>query len=495
VDLQDGTHVATLHLADGTQAMAKVAFKGPQTFVEFYLDDVLVGWDPPDFIAAQLPDGTALTFVGNVLISAGTHGTEEGGKKHFARFQPHFVLVGRSSLPAESRLAAINVHVDDAASIFYDFDAFGTDLRAGEHIEEILASNSKIAERPIVSGDRPIIAYFSGRRTIVETTTALGRVSAHHRISHSLGGPRGVELRSRIYVELRPEEPTGLDGLVDAFMSVLRFLEILAGRPQNILGLDVEVQSKSERPAHLEAYWTMAPRRSGEAGGLMPADLPINGGISATAFAEVLSAWLARDDSRRDARVRYATAAAKQNFYDIDRLVGAANMFDILPEDAVPADVALSDEQMTARSKAREIFKALPSSPERDSVLGALGRMGHSSLKHKVRYRATIVTNAAAERFPELQLVVDEAVNCRNHYVHGSETKIDYSGSGRELISFLTNALEFVFGASELIEAGWDIRVWLSLGTTMTHPWGSFCVGYKEHLEALKALRPAIAPT
>jgi hypothetical protein len=51
----------------------------------------------------------------------------------------------------------------------------------------------------------------------------------------------------------------------------------------------------------------------------------------------------------------------------------------------------------------------------------------------------------------------------------------------------LTNTLEFVFGASELVEAGWDIQRFAGGGSTGTHPFGSYLVSYKSNLEALKA--------
>ena len=47
---------------------------------------------------------------------------------------------------------------------------------------------------------------------------------------------------------------------------------------------------------------------------------------------------------------------------------------------------------------------------------------------------------------------------------------------------------EFVFAASDLIEAGWDIRSWIMHGTTMTHPFGQYRATYPPALQQLKAL-------
>jgi len=88
--------------------------------------------------------------------------------------------------------------------------------------------------------------------------------------------------------------------------------------------------------------------------------------------------------------------------------------------------------------------------------LGALGRAAKSNLKNKIRYRASCNLSAGA-RFDELTLVTDEAVNCRNHYIHGSELSFDYERNFNT-VAFFMATLEFVFAASDLIEAGWILR-------------------------------------
>ena len=79
-------------------------------------------------------------------------------------------------------------------------------------------------------------------------------------------------------------------------------------------------------------------------------------------------------------------------------------MFDVLPIDAVPSDVALSPELAEAKSNAQQSFRRLEQSQERDSVLSALGRIGKASLKHKVRHRAQLVTNSLPEKLLEIRL-------------------------------------------------------------------------------------------
>ncbi|MBD8547476.1 hypothetical protein [Sphingomonas sp. CFBP 8760] len=59
----------------------------------------------------------------------------------------------------------------------------------------------------------------------------------------------------------------------------------------------------------------------------------------------------------------------------------------------------------------------------------------------------------------DLDIVTDEAVRCRNFYVHGTPGSFSYAEHGG-VFTFLTGALEFIFAAADLVEAGWDIRKW-----------------------------------
>ncbi|MGE5566383.1 MAG: HEPN domain-containing protein [Parcubacteria group bacterium] len=163
-------------------------------------------------------------------------------------------------------------------------------------------------------------------------------------------------------------------------------------------------------------------------------------------------------------------------------------MFDILPSSALPSEVELSLEMATLRDRTRKLFKELPAGAERDSVLHALGRVGRPSLRHKILHRAKFLLEKIPTQLPELSLVVDLAVDCRNHYVHGSEPKIEYSKNFFECVPFLTNALEFIFAASDLVQAGWEIDAWSRQGTTMSHPFARFVLNYDHGREGLKQL-------
>jgi hypothetical protein len=76
-----------------------------------------------------------------------------------------------------------------------------------------------------------------------------------------------------------------------------------------------------------------------------------------------------------------------------------------------------------------------------------------------------LIADRTGARFPELAFVTEKAVNCRNHFVHGSSGDFDYA-SDYPITWFFVDTLQFVFGASDLVEAGWDIAAWIAKGTT-----------------------------
>jgi hypothetical protein len=162
-------------------------------------------------------------------------------------------------------------------------------------------------------------------------------------------------------------------------------------------------------------------------------------------------------------------------------------MFDILPEAAVPASVQTSQELEHARKQSRDLFRTLPESAERSSILSALGRIGNSTLKQKVRYRAQKIVESCPDRFPDLMFVPDQAINCRNFFVHGGKSPLDYGGNGLA-INFFIDTLEFVFAASDLIEAGWDFQSWAHALTSRSRPFGSYKVEYLQSFRRLKTL-------
>ena len=102
----------------------------------------------------------------------------------------------------------------------------------------------------------------------------------------------------------------------------------------------------------------------------------------------------------------------------------------------------------------------------------ALKRVGAPSLRKKILARAAVVKS----RF-ELDEVLRHAVLSRNYFVHGGGERLDYAGV-EPFTVFLTETLEFVFAAAELIECGWDGAAWKQKLQTGRHWFSRYLNGY-----------------
>lgn len=475
-------------LSTGDELHGELVLSGGATSLDLYSPEFFSTQTSRDIFGTfhDLSKVSLLHCITTQGLGTGTRGDE---RYHFESVFPHFVLFGDEHISSDDRkVAEVSFAVDDAPTLFYDFDAFGTVIDARPHMERIAASQG--GDRTIEIGDHPHLFYFTGKHDIFAVNTGIGKVSATHGISYRIPGPEGIHVQNTIRLNIAFPTAQTVEDAVNHLISVLRFMEVMAGRPQNIKELSFRLAVEvDERPKVMDAYWCLPPRRDEEADSRSPhpADLPLQAGRQPDVFGEVLASWLERHHDWRSARTRYATAMSYQHRYEIDRLVGAANMFDILPDSAFPPSVPVAAELVAARDAARASFKSLPPSPERDSVLGALGRIGEPALRHKIRSRAKLISDIVGGRFPDLELVTDQAVRCRNYFVHGSPGKFDY-GTHTEQVSFFIDCLEFVFAASDLVESGWDIATWIKEGTTMSHPFGRFRVNYALQLAELKKL-------
>lgn len=474
-------------LTNGTEVHGELCLKGAATTLNLYSGAFFDTRRSPD-IFGLFYDRSKVSLIDCITRSGPGSGTRGDEHYHFPSVFPHFIIFGDQHISSSDRtIRELSFTVDDAATLFYDFDAFGSVVNARPHMERIV--EAKAGGREIEIGEHPHIFYFTGKYEIFVVDTVLGKVSATHGLSYSSPGPEGIHVDNTIGLNITFNSERTVAEAIANVLDILRFLEIIAGRPQNISKLVLLPVSAGEHPKILDVYWCMPPQcdRNNESRKPHPADLPIQAAMKPDEFTCVLKHWLERHDEWRNARARFSTAFAYQNRYDIDRIVGAANMFDILPSSACTETVTLPPDLGHARDNARKAFRALSASPERDSVLGALGRIDKATLKRKVRSRAKLIIDIVGDQFPEFGMVLDQAVDCRNYYVHGSVAKIDYN-KHFDQVQFFTDTLEFVFAASDLVESGWDITAWTKQGSTLSHPFGRYLVNYAQQLNELKKL-------
>lgn len=479
-------------IGEGRSVLGELSIR--RTDTSLYLHDAdffSVEEKRAECIRGTLHDRTKVTLLASSVRSSLGSAKHCDESFHFAELMPAYIVSGSRHLSAEvAEIAKVTFHVGDAEDVFYDFDAMGHVIDPRPLIEAVVAANERRIDRRIPTGPSPDIAYFAGRTVLADVETDIGRVRVFHRPmpSHPLS-TREVGIRNRTLVEISFPEPRLLPDALDAVLSVLRFLGMLAGRSQNIDGIWLDTIGDDRAPP-LDFYWVHAPRRPAiwEERNPHPSEILISVVDTPEQFSTVLSRWLAADAGRIEARVRFASGFEQQRSFSIDRLVGAANMFDILPDDAFCAVPSLAADVLEAKAVARRAFRALPDSPERTSVLNALGRLGRSTLRSKVHDRAVLVSHALRKPLTDLDVITDEAVKCRNHYVHGSPGSFSYAENG-DVVTFLTSALEFLFAASDLIDAGWDIAAWHDRGSVLAHPFNRVLHQWDIYAARIRALR------
>jgi len=201
-ELEGSKRAGTFTISPGKDVYGELTFKGPKTSLYLH-DKASFNTDaiPDQCITGILHDLTKVSLIQCIAPPWPGSGIRGNERYHFANIFPHYVVYGDHHItPAQKAISAVHFVIDDASTLFYDFDAFGSLLGAQKLIEQI--THATTHGREITTGPNPIILYFTGKREIFAADTVLGKVSASHNPSWSSGGPNGVYLKNKIFVNL-----------------------------------------------------------------------------------------------------------------------------------------------------------------------------------------------------------------------------------------------------------------------------------------------------
>ena len=438
-------------------------------------------------ITGILDDLTRVSLIDCNMTSGGHIG--KGDQIRYKCFlSPRCVVLGsRHILHDENVIHEISFALEHAVSLFRDTDAYGTIFNNAEAVGMVAKIDNPESSNLIE--DRNWVSYYTGKETVFTSDTAIGRVSANHSPVFTLGKAHDHGLVKGTELRIKFAEPSSVMEALFRMGRVLQFFGLITGYSQNVS--TISVHTGFDHPSQtLQLYATgCAERHSAreECETSLRTTILIHPVDDSKEIAIVLSAWLERDrdDEWRNARIRLAQDWGGQ-IYDYDRIIAAANVFDLLPNDVYGARAPLSSDLGAAIEASEKIFRGLPESEERNDVLGYLGRIGGWRLKRKISFRAKNICESIDHILPELEAVIREAVNLRNHYVHGSSSRIRID-QRRHLLYFLTNSLEFIFFASDLMDAGWNIVDWCRKAKPLGHPFHDYLVFYQKDLSKLKS--------
>lgn len=463
-------------------------------------------WDCPETgpadIHGVLSDGKKVSLLDCVVHGRSQHYLEENSQFE-SIFFPHYIVVGKETITSdEPIIQAIRYHFQNVDCLVSGYETFQLLYPKKAEVHQILEADykrrQKIAEEygwesrafePQI-GEHPHLLYFSGLWEIVASNARVGKISLTNRSSHRSGNAAGIGFNNEVTANIDFAKPKTLSEAIDALRTLHGLFELSLGHRQRFRWIELELTQRSkaptpDRPQTARLYWSLCNERVKGDSSTSLGDILLSPDRNPEEFAKVATGWMDSASTMGDPRVRFATAFYES--YSINRIVGAANMFDLLPESHVPKTKQVDDSLKDAVAQCRKIFADLPESFAKQSVLSSLGRIGKASLRDKIYHRANKIIEVVGDQFPELYLPCSHAVLARNHYVHGSVGSFDYQKHLTEFV-FIIDTLEFVFAASDLLDLGWDMKRWMDQGITMTHSFGAYVVNYSHNIGRLKNL-------
>ena len=481
-DNQTYSRNGIFRISENVELPGTITLNGEESVLHIWTNDPLsVESLDSETISGVLDNQQEVSLIDCIDIGEKRLFGKKGMSRHYKLF-PHYAVIGqRHYSHLDKTISRVSFIIDDATALFHDRSAFGSILISPDQMPEVQSIDvfSKIP----FEGNHPIVAYWTGKEEIFSANTLIGRISAFHRPTFDMGGPEGTAITNEIVVDVEFEELLSISCMDAEIRKLLRFFQCVVGRPQNLMRLEI-VEKDSNNDERSTVHLNMYPNHRRTSGSRDPdfRDILIDAGDDPSSFSHVLCLWLERNDARRIARSRYFSGWTRGNTYDADRMVGAANMFDLLPTEAIPSDAAVENCLEEAIEKSRAIFLNLAKSQKCQQILSYLGRFKRPTLKEKIRYRSALITSEIGDAIPDIDTVTDAAVDLRNVFVHGSSFSRERTVKLQESICFLTDTLEFVFCASDFIDAGWDIETCHMKPKGMGHPFAQYVREYSKNL-------------
>ena len=376
-------------------------------------------------------------------------------------------------------------------------DKFGHLLDPDQEILDAIVRNRPDNPKGEFVKGKAMVSYFTGDWYFLpQFTTVLGTVYVERLMRMDNIG-RSMKDTPRVTVDF-DDEPTTLEGAWEKMREIRQFFAWMMGYSPGWKDVQVfassvdEEGNRADLDCCLDAFgpneWKQVPGNTWQFGTLIDASRYPNH------FMEVMGKWLQRNKSgeKKSANARFFSSirGVSDRFVE-DSIVSAANTFDLLPNQEKPKVQPLPDNVIATLNCAKEKIKCqMYSGEQREDVLTALGQIRtNRRLRAIVEHRAEIVLeHFGADTLKNLKRVIKMAVECRNHYTHGPRNRIsnniDYTDI--KVVLFLSNTLEFIFAASELLHCGWDSKK--SVGSEW-HPIGGYVKTYNSRCSTVLGLR------
>ena len=454
----------------------------------------------------QIPDGGSLhgiSVAGRVslldCVSGGVLGSTSWGDFviHHGDVSFRYALFGMRHVAADEKcIRGIEFTLEGVESSVFMQDKFERFGCLHDPDDEILDAIER--RRPdYLKGDfvkgKAMVSYFTGDWDYLPRfKTVLGTVRVGRSIQADMLG-RTMEDTPRISIDF-DDDPTTLEGAWEKMRDARQFFAWMMGYApawKDVMVFTSELNEdgfRVDRDGHLEVFgpneWKEVPENARRCGTL------INASGNPEHFVEVMGTWLERNDDpkRKRANARFfGCLGGISGRVMEDGIVSAANTFELLPAEDKPQAKPLAKDVFDILKDATDKVKdAMTPGDRREDVLNSLGKVrANKRLRDIVEHRAAVVLNYfGRDKLENLQGMIRLAVQCRNYYTHGGDetnaVAVDFGDI--DVVYFLTETLEFIYGASELLECGWDAATSLA---DEFHPIGGYVRSYDHYRSAL----------
>ncbi len=454
-------------------ANSSLYVEAPTNFVKGFRDD---------FIHGYLKRNSLVTLVKCLVPEADQLGWSYGRGEHvnFANIFPHYVVRGAHFDPRVSDVGEIHFGLTDAEGLFPDHRAYGRITEPDDILKARIA-----AAADVELGEHFEVFYFAGEFKVFECALPFGFLTVEHSGSTKWPNVTGLSVENKILFRLRFAEPVAFGEAISKIHSVRRMFSALTGRPQTIFKPTLSFVGESQSCEIVETMATdfgLISQKSGIHGiGL------INGIWQPELMRDFVQRWFETEKEMRDVWVRFSDSLERKNHYSRDRLIAAANLFDLIPPSCNELEKVKDAALLDAIERSKKIFKDLPVSPIRNAALESLGRITKPNLRTKISSWNSPLKSKYPDTFGDIDIVTGIAIETRNFFIHGTRPKFDV---GREFpsIVFLTKALEFAFVAGYLLRIGWDFADWRKTYSGSFTYFGQFVREYELEIDEIKAM-------
>ena len=448
--------------------------------------------DMIDSISGVLLDTTQVTLLGLAVTGRtplrGLRGSSPYNWAFSVTIEASYVLFSSETVAITQPIFTALKFSLPSMNALFDFTSFDQVLHADARLVRNLLQEDcrRVFFNDLshhVFGRDPKLFVYTGADILCEIEIALGILSIRNNVTSTLPSNRGFKLENTVSCHLEFNEFLSFTEVTRHLETLKQLLELILGERQQLADFEIEAKSARRASNTFEVHQRMAQKKEFD-NFIYATDRLIHVEVELDEFRTLVNNWFSRQElwkfSRKDFFSFFGT-----NDYSSENLIKLSNMFDLIPRSAyTDMKIALSDDLIEAKNACKKIFKDLPHSLERESMLNALGRLGNKTLKHKIKDRYKIIEDSGLVELKGIGDVIDQSVDARNFFVHGGNHNFDYIEKHEEFC-FLIDTLEFIYVSSELIESGWTFSNW-ELNTLNLHFLGRYISSYYWNLERLE---------